>query len=406
MSYLGELRQNVRPLVAASLGVGTSLPLFAYTNSVFAPFLIRDFGWSRAQFALIGITMLATLPFLPIIGRMTDKLGVRRVALFGTLLILPCFIGYSLMQGSFTVYLVLFTLVLIVASMTGTLVYTRVVAENFRLARGLALTIVNCAPAVLAIPLIPLLNVLIETIGWRICYVLLGGFCFVCGLIAIYLLPPADPEAEARADVRAPLQGTPRGDYGVILRSPLFWLILVAMFLCQLQTQLHSSQMNIMLLDQGLMTQSAANIVSIYAFGTIVGRIACGLALDRFSTPIVTFVSMVLPAIGFFLLGTSMDGYTIIAGAMFLVGLSVGAEIDIISFLVARYFKIRIYNTTLSLLMCASFLSSASGALGVSYTLSRYQSFEPFLFVIAGSIAIGSLLFLLMPGGREVEKVG
>src|SRR5690606_34344828 len=112
------------------------------------------------------------------------------------------------------------------------------------------------------------------------------------------------------------------------------------------------------------------------------------------------------PAIGFFLLGTSMDGYTIIAGAMFLVGLSVGAEIDIISFLVARYFKIRIYNTTLSLLMCASFLSSASGALGVSYTLSRYQSFEPFLFVIAGSIAIGSLLFLLMPGGREVEKVG
>ncbi|WP_289444362.1 hypothetical protein, partial [Klebsiella pneumoniae] len=81
----------------------------------------------------------------------------------------------------------------------------------------------------------------------------------------------------------------------------------------------------IMLLDQGLMTQSAANIVSIYAFGTIVGRIACGLALDRFNTPVVTFVSMVLPAIGFFLLGTSLDGYTIIAGAMFLVGLSVGA---------------------------------------------------------------------------------
>lgn len=407
MSYLGEIRQNVRPLAAASLGVGTSLPLFAYTNSVFAPFLIQDFGWSRAQFALIGITMLVTLPFLPIIGRATDKLGVRKVALTGTLLILPGFIAYSMMSGDFVQYLVIFTAVLIIASMTSTLVYTRIVAENFRLAQGLALTVVNCAPAVLAIPLIPLLNMMIEQIGWRTSYVVLGTFCFVCGLIAIWLIPPTRAKEPApQVAASAPLSGTRRGDYAIILRSKLFWLILIAMFLCLLQTQLHSSQMNLMLIDQGLTMQTAANIASIYAFATIVGRIACGLALDRYSTPMVTFVSMILPALGFFLLGTSLDTYTVIACSMFLVGLSVGAESDIISFLIARYFKLRIYNTTLSMLFCASFLSSAAGALGVSYTLRVYDSFEPFLFVIAGSIAIGSLLFLFMPKSRDFEKIG
>lgn len=406
MSYLGEIRQNVRPLAAASLGVGTSLPLFAYTNSVFAPFLIEDFGWSRAQFALIGLTMLVTLPFLPIIGRVTDKVGVKRVALTGTLLILPLFIAYSQMQGNFIVFLALFTLVLIVASMTSTLVYTRIVAENFQKAQGLALTIVNCAPAVLAIAIIPLLNMLIEGVGWRTSYVILGAFCFVCGMIAILLLPPAKPKEEAVRMVEAPLQSGKSGDYATILRSKLFWIIAIAMFLCLLQTQLHSSQMNLMLLDQGLTTQSAANIVSIYAFGTIVGRIGCGLALDRYSTPIVTFVSMILPALGFFVLGSSLDAYTVVAVAMFLIGLSVGAESDIIAFLVARYFKIRIYNTTLSLLFCCSFLASAAGALGVSYTLKVYDSFEPFLFVIAGSIVIGSFLFLLMPKSRTFEKIG
>lgn len=408
MSYLGELRRNIRPLVAASLGVGTSLPLFAYTNSVFAPHLIEAFGWSRAQFALIGTTMLATLPFLPLIGRVTDKIGVRRVALTGTLLILPGFIGYSLMTGSFELYLVLFTAVLIFASMTGPLVYTRIVAENFERTRGLALTIVNCAPAVLAVPLIPLLNVMIEEIGWRMSYVALGSFCFVCGMIAILLLPASRPAVEAgpEVEVSAPFQETRRGDYRIILRSRLFWLILVAMFLCLLQTQLHSSQMNLMLIDQGLTMQTAANIASVYAFGTIVGRIACGLALDRFPTPIVTFVSMVLPAVGFFLLGTRLDGEGVIAVAMFLVGLSVGAESDIIPFLVARYFKVRIYNTTLGLLMTCSFLASATGALGVSYTLSRFDSFEPFLWVIAGSILVGSLLFLLMPKSRNLPKIG
>jgi MFS family permease len=406
LSYLGELRRNVRPLAAASLGVGTSLPLFAYTNSVFAPHLIADFGWSRAQFALIGTTMLVTLPFLPIIGRMTDKLGVKRVALTGTLLLLPGFIGYSLMTGSFPLYLALFTAVLIIASMTGPLVYTRVVAENFERAQGLALTIVNCAPAVLAVLLIPLLNMMIESIGWRPSYVVLGSFCFVCGMIAIFLLPP--PRVRVDAPVEAPaLPGSaPRGDYQTILRSKLFWIILVAMFLCLLQTQLHASQMNLMLIDQGLTMQTAANIAAMYAFGTIVGRIACGLALDRFPTPIVTFVSMFLPAMGFFVLGTGLDSYTVIAASMFLVGLSVGAESDIIPFLVARYFKVRIYNTTLGLLMTCSFLSSAVGALGVSYTLSVYDSFEPFLFVISGAIAVGSVLFLLMPKSRDFEKIG
>ena len=192
----------------------------------------------------------------------------------------------------------------------------------------------------------------------------------------------------------------------MILRSKLFWIIVVAMFLCLLQTQLHSSQMNLMLIDQGLTLQGAANIASVYAFGTIVGRVACGLALDRFSTPLVTFLSMLLPAFGFLVLGSPLDSYTVIAVAMFLIGLSVGAESDIIPFLVARYFKVRIFNTTLGLVMTASFLASATGAFGVSYTLSRYDSFEPFLFVIAGSIVIGSLLFLLLPRSRDAVKIG
>ena len=156
-SYLGELRQNIRPLAAASLATGTSLPLFAYTNSVFAPHLIKEFGWSRSQFALIGITMLLMLPILPFIGRFTDRFGVRRVALVGVLTMPLGFIGYSLMPGDFTTYLVLFTAVLLVGSMAGPLVFTRLIAAKFVRAQGLALTVVNCTPAVLAFALAPAL---------------------------------------------------------------------------------------------------------------------------------------------------------------------------------------------------------------------------------------------------------
>ena len=158
--------------------------------------------------------------------------------------------------------------------------------------------------------------------------------------------------------------------------------------------------------DQQITMQTAANIVTIYAFGTVVGRIACGLALDRYSTPIVTTVSMILPSLGFMMLASDMNTVPMIGAAMFLVGLSIGAESDLISYLVARYFKLRIYNTTLGLVFCVSFLASSSGAVLISLTLARWNSFSPFLFAMSVAVALGSMLFLLLPKRADFEKIG
>jgi MFS family permease len=408
MSYLGELRDNARPLAAACFGCGTSLPLFAYTSSVFAPHLIKEFGWSRAQFALIGLTMLTTIFILPFVGRFTDKLGVWRVALLGTVLVPLCFVAYALQQGNFYYFMLCSVAVMAVGSTTGPLVYSRLIAENFVQAQGLALTVLNCAPAVLAMGAVPALNWMILEYGWRASYLAMGVLSAVGGVTALALIrPPKKPADLARGEGRgrpATAVGSVREDYGVILNSQVFWVIVISMFLCMLHTPLHASQMNVMLVDQGLSTQAAATVVSVYAFGTIVGRIACGLALDRFPTPIVTAISMGIPAVGFFLLGTELDGFGTIAFAMFIVGLSVGAEVDIMAFLVARYFNIRIYNSTLGLVHCVTFLTGAVGAGSISLTLKLADSFAPFLYIVSGTITVGGLLFLMLPRGQE--KIG
>ena len=404
MSYLGELRDNAKPLAAACFGCGTSLPLFAYTSSVFAPHLIKEFGWSRAQFALIGLTMLTTIFILPFVGRFTDKLGVWRVALLGTVLVPLCFVAYALQQGNFYYFMLCSVAVMAVGSTTGPLVYSRLIAENFVKAQGLALTVLNCAPAVLAMGAVPALNWMILEYGWRASYLAMGVLSAVGGVTALALIrPPRKGRGEARPRP-AQVTGSVREDYGVILRSQVFWVIVISMFLCMLHTPLHASQMNVMLVDQGLSTQAAATVVSVYAFGTILGRIACGLALDRFPTPIVTAISMGIPAVGFFLLGTDLDSFSVIAFAMFIVGLSVGAEVDIMAFLVSRYFNIRIYNSTLGLVHCVTFLTGAVGAGSISLTLKLADSFVPFLYLVSGTISLGGVLFLLLPRGQA--KIG
>jgi len=228
----------------------------------------------------------------------------------------------------------------------------------------------------------------------------------VLGMLAVWLTEPYEPGSAMAVSAQPEGPKSAREDYAVILKSQIFWLILVSFYLCQLQTQLHSSQMNLMIIDQGVTKQTAAGIASVYAAGTIFGRIMCGLALDRYSTRVVTAISMGIPAIGFVLLGSSLDTLPVITTAMFLIGLSVGAESDLLCFIVARYFKLRIYGTTFGLVHCVSFLASASGGVAVSFTLARYDSFTPFLWVVAGSIAIGSLLFLLLPREGRFVKIG
>lgn len=214
----------------------------------------------------------------------------------------------------------------------------------------MALTLVTISPAIFGSVLAPVLTHIVEIWGWRVGYRVLAAFILMCSLIAITLVPAGDQAAKtiSQAKVRPA-----RTDFRLILRSAPFWIIFAAMFLCTLQTPLHASQMGMMLRDNRLDAAQAAAMISVYGLGTIIGRFTCGLALDRFPTPIVAAISMVLPALGFVLLAIAPGQPLWIGVAMFLVGISFGAEGDLQSFLVARHFDLRIFSTTLSLVIPA-----------------------------------------------------
>lgn len=402
MSYLGELRRNARPLAAASVGCGSGLMLMHYVTTIFGPFLIKEFGWSLSQFALVGLAVLPTIFVLPFVGRITDRHGVRVAASIGVVGLPLCMIAFSLMTGGFWLYFALYCAMLMVASFTSPIVYTRLIAADFDRARGLALTIATVTPALLGAIAAPLLTWFIELTDWRMGYRLLAGFMALSGVAVLLLIPPQVPQPAAPA---ASPGRADRGVFRAILASPIFWIIFAGMVLCTLGGALHASQMGVMLRDNGLDSVAAASMITVYGIGTILGRIACGLALDRFSTPIVACVSMMLPAFGFALLATPYDTALVIGAAMMLVGISVGAEADLVSYLVARYFGLNIFSTALSLIYLGFYLAGFAGALVLSATLQATGTFSLFLALMAGAVLLGSLLFLFLPRG-EVGQVG
>jgi MFS family permease len=403
MSYLGELRRNVRPLAAASLGVGSGLMLMSYITTIFGPYLVEEFGWPRSQFALIGLSMFTTLLSLPFIGRIADRYGVRAAATIGAIGIPLCLLGYSLMTGEFWVYFLLSCTILSVGSFTSPVVYTRLVASDFEEARGLALTVVTITPAILGAIAAPLVTEINEAYGWRTGYRVLAAFMLVCGVAAILLVPKGDPAAHkaAREQMRPAMT-----DFRMILSTRPFWIIAVAMLLCLLQTPLHASQMGMMLQDNSLGPAAAAVMISVYGVGTVIGRIACGLALDKYPAPPVAFISMVLPALGYAILASPYDTPAAIGFAMLLVGIMVGAEGDLLSYLVARHFKLNIFSTTLSPVYFSVYLAAAVGSLGISVTLNLFDSFAPYLAMMVVTSIVGSAMFLLLPKAGRFEKIG
>ena len=83
MSYFREFRLNWTNLLGAGLGLGFGSAFNHYMMNLFGPALIAEFGWSRAQFALVGAIGLIGMVFTPIAGRIADVLCPRKAAAIG-----------------------------------------------------------------------------------------------------------------------------------------------------------------------------------------------------------------------------------------------------------------------------------------------------------------------------------
>jgi MFS family permease len=390
-----EFRQHWRPLTASFLGMGSALSLNSYILSTFAPYLIKEFGWSRSQWAMLGVVQILVMICLPIAGRLTDLFGVRRVAAVGAFTFPLFLVAIAMMNGSIAVYLGIYIAQTILCSTTTATVYARVVAEAFTLRRGLALAIAGSSPPLVAAVGSPLITAFVESHGWRAGYLVMAVFSAVCAAATIVLLPRHRPTpAYQPCDLHPQPKRT--GVYRDIARMPAFWIMLAACFLVNLPFTLATSQIKMVVLDQGISDTDAAIMISAFAIGSITGRFIAGMALDLFPGHLIAAIGFGLPFVGLMLLASSYDSVSMVGFAVLLMGLSFGSEGDVIPFLITRYFDMTIFSTVMGLLSAAIGLAMASGNIILSLSLAATNSFNFYLFIAAAGSLLGSGLFLLL----------
>ncbi|OYY90540.1 MAG: hypothetical protein B7Y45_08000 [Sphingomonas sp. 28-66-16] len=350
---VAEWRSGYRVVIGAAIGLGTGFSVWPYVSSTFVLPLGEAFGWTRGQVSSVAATGLVGAALAPVLGGLTDRIGIRPVLIASTALLGLFYLALSFMTGSLALFYALFTGLGLAGLGTIGITYTRAVAGWFSASRGLALGMSLLGVSIAALALPPILSASMAVYGWAAGYRILAGCALVMGLPAALLLVRERSSVTDRLIVRTP--------WARIIRNPVFWLLVFAILMVNIPGAGILGQLQPILVDAGMTRAQAAGMLSIYAASVFAGRLGFGFLLDRVPPTLVAAVAFGAPAIGAALL---MQGHVnpieaILVAA--LLGLSAGAELDIMGFFVARYFGLRHYSALFGAMMTALVVANASG---------------------------------------------
>ena len=407
MQPRSEFTLGWRVLVAAMLGVACGASPIPYNSIGFLLGPLHDeFGWSFRDISL-GLTVcgLAGSHLVPVYGSLSDRLGVRPVALFSLLAFGISFATLALIPGSLTGYWLMWLVVGIVGFGSTPVTWTRGVNLWFFRRRGLALGITLIGTSLTAILVPPLAAYSVEHFGWRLTFPILAMLPLFLAL-PVGLLLFREPRPEQR-----PPELTVDGVLpGVTLRQAVggyrFWLIWVSI-LCVAFAYggvfVHLAQM---LIGQGFSVTAAAGIVSTQGLAILAGRVGTGYLLDRFWAPLVTLPLLSAPAIACWLLAG--DGLTAALAVMsaVILGLATGAETDLIAFLAGRYFGMAHYGKIYGMLYLPFGLASSVSPAVYGWVRDTTGSYDSMLYVAMGLFVTGAVMLLGLGKYPDFQAAG
>lgn len=382
-------------VVGSVIGLTVSAgPVNNFTFGVFLRAVTEDLHIGRGTFAS---AMLATnwigAASGPVIGWLLDRYGAKRVLRVGVPLFAIATAAQAYITSSLLVLYLLFALKNVTSIGQSPVAYAFAVSKWFDRRRGLALG-VALAGVGLGTSVVPLtVAYLIAHHGWRLAYVGLGGLVLILGgLPAVFLI--REPDEREQAAALHPASGTlPGYDFLAVLKGGRFWALAFAFLLGVVALNGIITQIVPILMDRGVPLQVATRDLAASGIAALLGRIASGWCVDRYHGPYVATAFFTLPMIGTMLFAIGGGEPWPLLGAL-LCGAALGAEIDLMGFLVSRYFGLKAYGK-----IYGTMFGIFAGATGVGpfisgFSFDRWHSYLPAFALYEVVLAIACLTFL------------
>lgn len=385
-----EFRHGWRALTAATVGIGVGVAVLPfYTVGLFIPELEAEFGWSRGQLSLLQLVgSLVTVLTAPLVGLLVDRLGVRIPATFSLVVLGLAYFLLAQSGPSFITFLTLWGLMYLLAASSTAVAFTRTVNERFDRARGLALGIALGGAGVVAFAVPRLLGTTIAE-DWRLSFRILGAAILIGAAIVVLLMP-------RRSHASAPAGRTAaRDSLAAVLRDPLFLRLALIFITIALAVGGMTVHLVPLLRDAGVSAGGAASSAALVGVSVIIGRVIVGLLVDRLFAPFVAAGVMVMASLGY--LALVLGGPAFAAAAALGIGLALGAEVDIIGYLTARYYGVVKYGRVFGLFYAIFTIGIGISPVMIAEIRSATGSYTAALMVCVGLMLSAALMLLFLP---------
>lgn len=389
----GRITAGWRTALASLVGLSVSPSVLQVMSlGVFAPHLRDEFGWGLAQISLAAMILAIMTTFVsPLQGLLVDRYGARRLILISMPLFSLGYAALSLMSGNLGQFYLIWGVLPLLGVGLWPASWVKATSSWFDKRLGLAIGVATVGIGIGAALLPMQIDLIARTQGWRSAFAGIGVASLLVAWPLAFLFV-RDRERSSRRGAVAPAEET-----NVPARRSTFLLLFIAFLLLGVfSTSILLHLINI-LGDNGMSPAAAVTAQSVLGAAMIVGRLGSGFIVDRISVRIVMpmLIALAVGALAL-LAGGAGGGIAILSAA--LIGLLIGAEIDVLGFVLKRYFGSWRYGTLYGVLFSVFQLGGALGVFAMGAAREAGGSYGPGLgALMLACIGAGSLFGLLGP---------
>lgn len=409
-------------IVAVMAAVGAlTMAMGALNFGLFIKPMGDDLGIGRAVFGWAQSSrQIASALTAPVVGPLIDRFGVRVLLTVAAVLCAAAMVGLAVVDAGWQI-IGLFALMGIVGmNGPGALVTSVPVTKWFVRQRATAMAYTSLGVPLGGFLLVPLTQILIDEIGWRAAWAVLGvfGAGIIVPLSLLFIrrqpedlglhpdgrtpndaMPPAAPSGEAgsrRTPAPVPYLEEQSWTRAEAIRTGAFWKLVFVFGLVMLAMSSVAVHRIPSFMDRGL----DAHLIS---YATALDAAAAGLSTFAMGMLAHRIPSRYIGALGFVLLAAASvltiaaDSHPLMFAAMITFGFGIGASMMMQNYLWAEYFGRRYQGSIRGAVTPITLLFGGAGPPIAGYVRDAVGSYDPVWYVAVGLMLLGAVAIATTP---------
>ena len=393
-------------VLAGALGSAAGAGIFVvYCFGVFVNSVAEEFGWQRGTVTLgISCFLLTTGIGTVLLGFLINRYSLKLTAALFVLLFAICVCTVGMLPASPLLFYITFSLMGLFGAAATALPYAVSITAYFDKRRGIALGAMIAGGGIGGFVAPQVSEYLLTEIGWRASVIGIGAVFGITGLFALLALTKNPPQKSSQTDEdNIPLSKRISLTLAHIVTKEFIYIAL-GIFIVSIATFGVLASLVPLLTDKGMTVAQAATVLSIAGLASWINKFVTGWSLDNFQGKHVTAVVFFITLLGVLLIAFGEPGVQMYIGAA-LVGIGLGAEADLVTFLVSRYFPFSYFSRLVGIMWVTWAWGGGVGTTISSRSYDLSGNYVAGLLIFAGLLVVAIIMILrLGPYAYPAEK--